>query len=392
MHIVRSERVAALMLIIAALLGLLLANSPLGPALFGILGTHLAIPGTGIDLSVGHWISDGLLAVFFFVVAIELKDELVQGHLNSFSKAVRPAIAAIGGVVAPALLYLALTAGSGLERGWPIPTATDIAFALGVLAVFGRGIPSRLRVFLLALAIIDDIIAIVIIAVFFTASPNLLFLGLGAVCILAFGLLSRMLGRRAGAAIAVVMVLVAVAAWAFVYLSGVHATIAGVGLGLAMAIAPAHRVRHALEPVTNGAVLPLFAFSAALVTIPQVAPAELSPLFWAILLALPVGKIVGIVVGGWLAGFVGRGSTPAPLTGLSLAAAGALGGIGLTIALLMNELAFEDEPLIADEGTLAVLLASAISAAVAAVLVSALARYHRRLRQLRDQAHRMRNL
>jgi len=392
MTIIRSERVAAVLLLAAAALGLLAANTPVGPALMSLQDAHLAIPGTPLDLSVVHWISDGLLAVFFFVVAVELKNEFAVGQLNSVSKAVRPAVAALGGVLVPALLYLLLTAGSGYEGGWPIPTATDIAFALGVLAVFGKGIPSRLRIFILALAILDDIVAILIIAVFFTADPDLLMLVFAAVGVVAFGLLSRLLrgaaAERPGLRVVVAVALVAIAlvTWALVYLSGVHATIAGVALGLAMARVPGMHVRHALEPVTNGVVLPLFAFSAALVAIPQVAPSQLAAPFWGILIALPVGKLVGITLGGWLSGFVGpRGGRP-HLTLQGLVTAGALGGVGFTVSLLMNELAFADSPEVADEGTLAVLLGSSISIVLAAILVSRLAASYKRLRMLREAA------
>ncbi len=383
MSLIRSERVAAVLLLAAAALGLLAANSPLGTALMGLQDAHLAIPGTPLDLSVGHWISDGLLAVFFFVVAVELKNEFTVGQLNSVSKAIRPAIAALGGVLVPALIYLAVTAGSGYAGGWPIPTATDIAFALGVLAVFGKGIPSRLRIFILALAILDDIVAILIIAVFFTADPNLLMLLFAAVGVVVFGLLSRLLGSRFRVLVAVAMVAVALVTWSLVYLSGVHATIAGVALGLVMVRKPALRVRHVLEPVTNGAILPLFAFSAALVAIPAVSPSQLAAPFWGILIALPVGKLIGITVGGWLSQFAGpRGQRP-HLTLQGLVTAGALGGVGFTVSLLMNELAFANSPEVADEGTLAVLLGSAVSIVVAGILVSRLAAYYRRLRQLR---------
>ena len=397
---IRSERVAAVLLLVAAGLGLLAANSPLGPALIALQDAHLAVPGTPLDLSVGHWISDGLLAVFFFVVAVELRHELTSGQLNSVSKAVRPAIAALGGVLVPAGIYLVLTAGSGYEGGWPVPTATDIAFALGVLAVFGRGLPSRLRIFILALAILDDIVAIVIIAVFFTVDPNLSLLAAAAVGVVAFGLLSVLFGRLTGARartagganrlpsilVALAMALVALVTWSLVYLSGVHATIAGVALGLAMAGAPAMRLRHHLEPVTNGGILPLFAFSAALVVIPAVSPAQLAPAFWGILIALPVGKLVGITLGGLLSRLVparrpaGPGAPrPEPQLELrALVAAGALGGVGFTVSLLMNELAFASTPEVADEGTLAVLLGSSISIVLAAVLVSRLAARHRR--------------
>ncbi|HLT84006.1 MAG TPA: Na+/H+ antiporter NhaA [Phototrophicaceae bacterium] len=372
----RSPRAGALLLLVAAALGLLAANSPLGGTLSDLQGTYVALPGTPISLTVGHWISDGLLAIFFFVVAIELRHELTAGELNSASTALRPAIAALGGVVVPILVYLAVTAGSGLEDGWPIPTATDIAFALGILAVFGRGLPAGLRVFLLALAILDDIIAILIIAVFFTTDPRLGLIAAAVAGTVVFAVLSRFLGGRARPVVAALMVVVALVTWGLVVLSGVHATIAGVALGLVMAAAPAARTRHALEPVSNGLVLPLFAFSAALVVIPSVPLSELSPAFWGIALALPVGKIVGITLGGWLGARVGAADgtvLPTP----ALLAAGALGGIGFTVSLLMNELAFAEDPAVADEGTLAVLVGSGVSIVLAAVLVSRLARKHR---------------
>jgi NhaA family Na+:H+ antiporter len=380
MSLLRSERAAALVLLLAAAAGLLAANTAIGPALMGFQDAHLAIPGTPLDLSIGHWVSDGLLAVFFFVVAIELKHELTAGELDSVSKAIRPAIAAAGGVLVPAAIYIAITLGSGFEKGWPIPTATDIAFALGLLAVFGRGIPSRLRVFILALAILDDIIAILIIATLFTDDANLVFIGCAAVGVAAFGFLSRYLGSRARIPVAVVMVVVALVTWALVYESGVHATIAGVALGLVMAHKPAMRTRHALEPASNGFVLPVFAFFAALVAIPQVPLSQLSPPFWGILVALPVGKMIGIALGGWLGSFVGPRDQKPQLTVLGLATAGALGGIGFTVSLLMNELAFAGAEEVADEGTLAVLLGSVISMVVAAILVSLLAARHRRER------------
>ncbi|NUU07430.1 Na+/H+ antiporter NhaA [Leifsonia sp. C5G2] len=377
MSIIRSERTAAGLLLGAAALGLLLANTALGPALLDLQHAHLG--GGVIDLSVGHWISDGLLAIFFFIVAVELKHELVAGELNSVQKAIHPAIAAVAGVIVPAGLYLAISAGSGLEQGWPIPTATDIAFALGVLAVFGRGLPNRLRVFLLALAVLDDLIAIVIIAVFFTQDPNLLELLLAAVTVTLFGVLSRMLRGRLRWPLGVVMVLLAVLTWWLVYDSGVHATIAGVALGLVMARRPARRVTHVLEPWSNGLILPLFAFSAALVPIPQVAPSELSPAFWAILVALPVGKLVGITLGGWLGSFTKRGPERGRISVPGLITIAALGGIGFTVSLLMNELAFAGSEEVRAEGTLAVLLGSAVAIVVSGVLVSLLARRNRRL-------------
>jgi NhaA family Na+:H+ antiporter len=376
--LIRSERSSAALLLGAAVLGLVLANTAVGSSLMAVQDSHLAIPALGLDLSVGHWISDGLLAVFFFIVAVELKHELIAGELNSVRKAVHPAIAAVGGVLVPALIYLAITAGGRYAQGWPVPTATDIAFALGVLAVFGRGLPNRLRVFLLALAVLDDLIAIVIIAVFFTTDPDLGMLGLAAISAAAFGLLSRLRRGRMRVPLGILMALLAALTWILVYRSGVHATIAGVVLGLVMAREPGRRVTHALEPWSNGLILPVFAFSAALVAIPQVSLGQLAAPFWGILIALPVGKLIGITLGGWLGSFIGRDGRPPRIPLRSLIVISSLGGIGFTVSLLMNELAFSDSEEIVDEGTLAVLLGSGVSIVLAGFLVSALTRAHRR--------------
>lgn len=385
MSFLRSERWAAALLLAAAGLGLLLANTPIGPALIGAKTEHLDLPLLGLDLSIGHWISDGLLAIFFFIVAVELKRELVIGELNSLSKALLPAIAAVGGVVVPAGIYLAFTAGTPTADGWPIPTATDIAFALGVLAVFGTWLPTRVRVFLLALAVLDDLIAILIIAFFFTSDADLAALGFAGVAIALFGAVSRLmkpraayiLARRPQWPIVVLLVLLGVVAWYFVYRSGVHATIAGVALGLVMSRRPGGRAVHALEPWSNGIVLPLFALSAAMVAVPQVRPSELDPAFWGILVALPVGKVVGITLAGALGGLVARRSG-AVLTLGDLLVVGTLGGVGFTVSLLMNELAFAGMPGVVDEGTLAVLLGSGIAIVASAIAVSVRSAQYRR--------------
>ncbi|PWC02924.1 Na+/H+ antiporter NhaA [Agromyces badenianii] len=386
MNFLRSERWSAALLLIAAMLGLVIANLSFGPALIELTNEHIELPWLGLDLSAGHWISDGLLAVFFFIVAVELKRELVIGELNSLSKALLPAIAAVGGVVAPALIFLAFTGGTETANGWPIPTATDIAFALGVLAMFGTWIPTRVRVFLLALAVLDDLIAILIIAFFFTSDADLASLGFAGIAIALFGAVSRMLkprsawilARRPQWPIAVVLTVLAVLAWYFVYRSGVHATIAGVALGLVMARRPGGRAVHALEPWSNGIILPLFAFSAAMVAIPQVRPSELDPAFWGILIGLPVGKIIGIMVAGGLGVLVARRRSGIPLTFGDLFVVGTLGGIGFTVSLLMNELAFAGLPEVADEGTLAVLLGSGIAIVASGIVVSVRSAQYRR--------------
>jgi Na+:H+ antiporter, NhaA family len=375
----RSERLPAVLLLAAAAVGLIVANSPAGDAVIAFSHLHVGVP--PVDLSLAHWVSDGLLAIFFFGVSVELQFELTRGELRSARKAVQPAIAAAGGVVVPIAIYLVVTAGSGTVRGWPVPTATDVAFALGVLAVFGRGLPSSVRVFLLALAILDDIVGIVLIAVLFASGFDLGMLLLAVVCAAVFAVLSRLVDGRGRIPISIAMAILAIGTWVFMLLSGVHPTIAGVLLGLVMRQGPALRTRHALEPWVNGLVLPVFAFTAALVQIPVVGSGGLSPAFWGILLALPVGKLLGIAGAGWLAQRVLGRSAPVgerlPLG--DLLAAGALGGIGFTVSLLLANLAFGSDPAVRDEAILGVLAGSAVALVVSAAVVSWRARTYRRI-------------
>jgi NhaA family Na+:H+ antiporter len=383
MSLLRSERFPAVILLGAATIGLVLANSPWGEAALTVKHLELGVPGV-FELSIEHWIADLLLAVFFFVAAVELQFELTSGQLNSVRRGLRPAIAAAGGVLVPILIFALVAAGSDSAAGWPVPTATDIAFALGVLAVFGRGLPSAVRVFLLALAILDDIVGILFIAVLFTSDVNLIALGAAAVLVVVFGILSRTFGERNRVVIGVLLVVVALAVWVLVSLSGVHATIAGVVLGLAMRQQPALRVRHALEPWVNGVVLPLFALSAALVVIPAVGWSELQPAFWGIALALPLGKLVGIGGAGWLAQRLMRVPPEHRLSVGDLAAAGALGGIGFTVSLLLSELAFAGHTALRDEAILGVLTGSGVSLVLSGVIVSWRAHHHRRVARERN--------
>lgn len=375
----RGQQFPAVLLLLAAGLGLLLANLPTHDAVAAVLDLHLAVPGTGPDLSVEHWISEGLLAVFFLVVAVELRHELTHGELDSPRKALQPAIAAAGGVLVPIAVYLLIAGGGDTASGWPIPTATDIAFALGVLAVFGRGLPSTVRVFLLALAILDDVIGIVFIAVLFARDVQWGLFALAVVAVVVFALLSRLLHAKGDPGIAVAMVVVGVLCWGLTALSGIHATIAGVMLGLVMAPVPAERVRHALEPVVNGLILPLFAFTAAFVVIPALGPSELSPAFWAIVVALPLGKIIGISVFGWIAMRIRPRGAPPALPFGDLIAAGALGGIGFTVSLLLANLAFAGDAGTRDQAVLGVLVGSLVALALSGVIVSLRARRYRRI-------------
>lgn len=378
----RGQQFPAALLLAAAALGLLLANLPTHDPIAAVLESHIAIPGTALDLSVHEWVADGLLAVFFLVVAIELRHELTHGELNSLHKAVQPAIAAAGGVIVPIVVYLIIagpgsSSGAVTTGGWPIPTATDIAFALGVLAMFGKGLPAAVRVFLLALAILDDIIGIVFIAVLFAHDVNWLMFALAVFAVAVFAMLSRSLTRTGSSGTAVLMGVIALVAWGLMAVSGIHATIAGVLLGLAMSPAPAETTRYALEPTVNGVILPVFAFVAAFVVIPQVSPGELSPAFWGVLVSLPVGKIIGITLFGWLSlQLRPRGSAPA-LVMPDLIAAGLLGGIGFTVSLLLANLAFAGDPAVRDQAILGVLGGSLIALLLSAVFVSLRAGHYR---------------
>ncbi len=353
-----------MLLILAAAIGLALANTPAGPAVIRFTEARIGI------LSVDGWITDGLLAIFFFLAAIELKHELVHGELDSIRKAIVPASAALGGVIVPALIYLAVTHSAAVADGWPIPTATDIAFALGVLALAGRGLPPRVRALLLALAVLDDLIAIVIIAVFFTARLDWLPLVLAVPVIVGFALISRIGSRWWTVALLIVL---GIGAWTLVYLSGVHPTVAGVALGLAMSGSSGAHARRALDPVSNAVILPLFAFIAALVPIPVVGIARLSPAFWAIVIALPVGKLVGILLGAGVAIALTRRSTETPPLGDVLVVA-SLGGIGFTVSLLMTRLAWQTDAGLVSQGTIAVLVASVIAGITGAVVTRLRAR------------------
>ncbi len=377
----RSERIAALLLVVAAALGVGLANSPLGSALFAVRDTRLDIDWLGLHLSAGHWVTDGLLAVFFFLAAIELRHELTHGELDTPRKALIPAIAAVGGVLAPALVYLAFVHDPKYVNGWPIPTATDIAFALGVFALVGRGLPSRIRALLLALAVIDDLIAILLIAVFFTHSLQPLPLLLAVPVVLVFGFLSYRIRTRGRGApwMTALLIVLGVTAWVLVHLSGIHSTIAGVALGLLMAPAIAGKARHTLEPWSNGIILPLFAFTSALVLIPAVGIAGLSPVFWGILVALPVGKLIGISAGAFIGSrLLPKSERKAAVPFGDVLVVATLGGIGFTVSLLMNELAFRSDPTVASEGTLAVLGGSVVAAIIGAIVTSRRARRYRR--------------
>ncbi len=377
----RTETVGGLVLMAAALVALVWANSPLSDVYENVRDFHFGIPALGLNLSVAHWTADGALAVFFFVAGIELKRELVVGELRRPAAAALPVLAALGGMAVPAGVYLAFAGpGGGQLDGWAVPMATDIAFALGVLALINTHLPSGIRAFLLTLAIADDLGAIVVIAVFYTSTLNWAAFG-GALAGLAlFWLMHHRLRARGW----YLYLPLAVVIWGLMYNSGVHATIAGVAMGMLLPVrpredadgrrsqeaSPADRIRHVAEPISAGVAVPLFALFAAGVTITGGALADIvrQPEPLGVLLGLVVGKFVGVFGGTYLAARFTRARLNPDLSWSDVAGVALLAGIGFTVSLLVGELAFGSGEL-ADHVKAAVLVASVLSALLASVVL-----------------------
>lgn len=389
---ISGDVVGGTLMIAAAFLALVWANSPWQASYQAISQTVVGPAAIHLDLSLATWAADGLLAIFFFVVGVELKHEIVVGSLRNPKEAGVPVLAAMGGMVVPAVLYvtivLALDPGPAL-RGWAIPTATDIAFALAVLAIFGRGLPTALRVFLLTLAVVDDLLAIVIIAVFYTNGVDLRPL-LGSFAVIAvFGFALR--GKKLRWWI---LIPLAVVAWVLMHESGVHATIAGVLLGFCAPARPVQgeltprtqQLEHAVRPVSTGIALPLFAFFAAGVSLTGgTGPLEVlsDPVAIAIMVALVVGKLVGVLGVTALVTRITSLRLPDGIGLRDLLPVGFLTGIGFTVSLLIAELSFEggiDEP----AAKFAVLVASVLAALLAALTLRWDAKRARRADMNRD--------
>lgn len=372
----RTETVGGVLLLLAAVAALLWANIPALSDSYRTAGQyHLGPAALGLDLSVQHWAADGLLAVFFFVAGVELKRELVAGELRDPRNAVLPVIAALCGMAVPATVYaLTNAAGKGSFAGWAVPTATDIAFALAVLAVIGTSLPSALRAFLLTLAVVDDLFAILIIAVFFTADLNFAALGGAFAGLALFWVLLRK-GVRGW----YVYLPLALVIWGLMYNSGVHATIAGVAMGLMLRChrregeehSPGEHIQHVVRPVSAGLAVPLFALFSAGVAISGGALGDVftKPETLGVVLGLVIGKATGIFGGTWLAVRFTRASLSEGLAWADVFAVATLAGIGFTVSLLIGELAFKGDAVLTDEVKAAVLTGSLLAAACATVLL-----------------------
>ena len=389
-EILRKETVGGLLLVAAALVAILWANSPIADSYFALRDFEIGYEPWHLKLSLGAWAADGLLAIFFFLVGLELKREFVAGDLRSPRTAIVPVAAAAGGVLVPALIYTAIVRGDAdLAHGWAIPTATDIAFAVAVLALIGSRLPSALRIFLLTLAVVDDLIAIGIIAIFYTDEISFVPLGLALVTIAAYGVIAqryRLLFGRNRFAAWLILLPIGALAWALMHASGIHATIAGVLLGFTIPVLHRKRDRtdedeppglaeefeHRFRPLSAGFAVPIFAFFAAGVSlggIEGVRAAAANPLTFAILAALVLGKPIGIVATTWLTTRLMRQKLDPSYRWIDLAGVGLLAGIGFTVSLLVAELSFEAGSPEHDYAKVAILVASVVAALLAAAVL-----------------------
>ena len=398
-EILRKETVGGLLLVVGAALALLWANSPWAEGYFALRDVEFGYEPWHLRLTLGQWAADGLLAIFFFLVGLELKREFVAGDLRRVSTAIVPVVAALGGVAVPALIYVAVTSGTaGAAKGWAIPTATDIAFAVAVLAIIGSHLPSALRIFLLTLAVVDDLVAIAIIAIFYTESIQILPLLLGLAAIAVYGAIAQRYRQffhlRPSAAWFILLPLGFVA-WALVHASGVHATIAGVLLGFTIPVLHRRSDRrdgsdpglaevfeHRFRPISSGIAVPVFAFLSAGVAIGGAdgfASALGDPVVLGIIAGLVVGKPLGIAAATWLVTRARGIDLDPSLRWIDLIGVGLLAGIGFTVSLLVAELSFSVDDPHHDQAKVAILTASVGAALLASALLGLRNRRYRRL-------------
>ncbi len=390
--VLRSETVGGALLLVATVIALVWANSPWAEAYTRLRDLTIGPEALHLDLSLGAWAADGLLAIFFFVAGLELKREFVAGDLRDPRRAALPVVAAVGGMAVPAMVFalVNLRAGGGALQGWAIPTATDIAFALAVLAVVSTHLPTGLRTFLLTLAVVDDLLAITIIALFYTRDLHALFLLLALVPLALFGLLVQRRVRSWW-----LLLPLAALTWALIHASGVHATVAGVLLAFTVPVIRsqaaggpdagpglAEHFEHRLRPISAGFAVPVFAFFAAGVAVGGLSglvDSLTDSVALGIVLGLVVGKAVGIFGFTYLMARFTKATLDDELRWLDVAGLAILAGIGFTVALLIGELAYGADSERDDQVKVGVLVGSLIAAAIAAVILRLRNRTYRRL-------------
>lgn len=396
--ILRKETVGGALLVVAAAIAIIWANSPWADNYFALRDFKIGYEPWHLNLSLGTWAADGLLAIFFFLVGLELKREFVAGDLRQFSKSVVPIAAAAGGVVVPALIYMFINLSDpDAIRGWAIPTATDIAFAVAVLAIIGSHLPSALRIFLLTLAVVDDLIAISIIAIFYTdhIEPVPLLLAMIPLAIYAF--LAQKHRRFFGTNLLapwIILLPLGIVTWALIHASGIHATVAGVLLGFAIPVlrsktasgepspgpGMAEIFEHRFRPISAGIAVPLFAFFSAGVAVGGGAgliEALTDPVALGIILALVAGKPIGILGTTWLLTKVTRAQLDPSLRWIDIFGVALLAGIGFTVSLLVAELSFGQGSIQDDHAKVGILAASVIAALLASIILTARNRIYR---------------
>jgi len=393
-ELLRAETTGGLLLIAGALVAIIWANTPWADVYESIRDVRVGPSSLHLDLSLGTWAADGLLAIFFFVAGLELKREFVAGDLRDPRRAAVPVAAAIGGMAAPALIFVLWNlGGQGDLRGWAIPTATDIAFAVAILAVISTHLPSGLRTFLLTLAVVDDLLAITIIAIFYTDDLDLLFLALALVPIGLFGLLVQRRVRSGW-----LLIPLALVGWALVHESGVHATVAGVLLGFTVPVLRrdsdpdkpglAEHFEHLVRPISAGFAVPVFAFFAAGVTVgglSGLADSLSDPVALGIISGLVIGKTVGIVGSTWLLATFTRADLDEDLSWVDVTGMSMLAGIGFTVSLLIGELAFGQGSDRDDHVKVGVLVGSVTAALLATIVLRARNRVYRHICELEER-------
>lgn len=392
--ILRKETIGGLLLVAGAVVAIAWANSPWGDAYATLRDTTIGPSAWHLDLTIGEWASDGLLAIFFFVVGLELKREFVAGDLRDPRRAALPVIAALAGMAVPALIYVGINVvgPNGALEGWAIPTATDIAFAVAVLAVISTHLPTGLRTFLLTLAVADDLFAITIIALFYTSDLNLLALVLTFVPVAIFGLLVQMRIRTWW-----LLIPIALVAWVLMHESGVHATISGVLLGFSVPVlrsekhggpnaghGMAEHLEHRIRPISAGIAVPVFAFFAAGVNVggfSGLAKSLTDTVALGILFGLLVGKTFGIFGSTYLMAKFTRADLDKDLAWIDVVGVSALAGIGFTVSLLIGELAFGAGSVRDEHVKVGVLLGSLSSAIIGSVILRSRNRVYRRIEE-----------
>ena len=395
--ILRAETTGGVLLIIGAVIALVWANSPVSESYADLRDLRVGPGALHLDLTLGTWAADGLLAIFFFVAGLELKREFVAGDLRDPRRAALPVAAAIGGMVAPALVFCLVNLGTDNLSGWAIPTATDIAFAVAVLAVISTHLPSGLRTFLLTLAVVDDLLAITIIAIFYTDELRVSYLLLALLPIAAFGFLVQRRIRTPW-----LLVPLALLAWVLVHESGVHATVAGVLLAFTVPVLRseaaggpdagpglAEHLEHLVRPVSAAFAVPVFAFFAAGVTVggfSGLVDSLSSPVALGVVAGLVVGKTVGIAGSTWLLATFTRADLDENLSWMDVIGLSMLAGIGFTVSLLIGDLAFGAGSPQDDQVKVGVLVGSLLAALLATVVLRRRNRVYRRLCELEDAA------